>query len=75
MDKDNQDDDNDVDSKVSHLRGEMEEYVIHMKAEMNKSLQNQDKKFDQLADMMNKLMQQQTYFQSMQTQAAPHQAA
>eukprot|EP00957_Ditylum_brightwellii_P001637 127084-Ditylum_brightwellii.AAC.1 len=46
-----------------------------MKAGMNKSLQNQDKKFDQLADIMNKLMQQQTYFQSMQAQAAPHQAA
>ena len=48
--------------------------LIKRKKEMNKSLQNQDKKFDQLAEMMSKLMQQQTYSQSMQAQAAHQQA-
>eukprot|EP00957_Ditylum_brightwellii_P148401 11298507-Ditylum_brightwellii.AAC.1 len=46
MDEDNQNDDDVVDSNVSHLRGEVEEYVINMKAEMKKSLQNQDMTFD-----------------------------
>eukprot|EP00957_Ditylum_brightwellii_P157952 12023109-Ditylum_brightwellii.AAC.1 len=72
--EDNQDDDDIVESKVSRLSWEMEEYVINMKAKMNKSFQNQDKKFDQLVDMLNKLIQQQMHFQPMQAQAAPQQA-
>eukprot|EP00957_Ditylum_brightwellii_P134203 10231416-Ditylum_brightwellii.AAC.1 len=54
----------------------MEECVTNMKAEMGKSLINQNKKIDQLDRIMNKMVQQQMYLQSMQSthqQPAPQQ--